>query len=102
LKPTAKPVLERAKAYLDQNPGTYYLDGHTDWIGSNQYNFSLGQKRAESVYHALVALGVHEDVLIPRSFGESRPFTTNETDAGRSLNRRVELIRQSNETPFDY
>jgi OOP family OmpA-OmpF porin len=66
------------------------LEGHTDSRGSDQYNLSLSQRRADAVKAKLV-----EDYGIPGArvsavgYGESRPIATNNTDSGRARNRRV-------------
>ncbi|MFN2315562.1 MAG: OmpA family protein [Gemmatimonadales bacterium] len=67
--------------------------GHTDWIGSNEYNMRLSRARAESVKNFLIARGVAADRIATAWFGEERPIATNETDAGRAQNRRVEINR---------
>jgi OOP family OmpA-OmpF porin len=67
------------------------VEGHTDSMGSDAYNQSLGQRRADAVRRHLVAGGVAAGRLTARSFGESRPIAPNDTAEGRALNRRVEL-----------
>ncbi|HUG27910.1 MAG TPA: OmpA family protein, partial [Gemmatimonadales bacterium] len=67
--------------------------GHTDWIGTNEYNMRLSRARAESVKNFLIARGVAADRVATAWFGEERPVATNETDAGRAQNRRVEINR---------
>jgi len=67
------------------------IDGHTDSVGAEDYNKSLGQRRAEAVRGYLVSKGLRSSRLTARSFGESRPVASNDTDEGRQTNRRVEL-----------
>jgi len=67
------------------------IDGHTDSVGSEEYNQGLGQRRANSVKGYFVDHGVRASRLGARSFGESRPVASNDTDEGRQTNRRVEL-----------
>ncbi len=67
------------------------IDGHTDSVGPEDYNMGLGQRRAEAVKGYLVSKGLSASRLKARSFGESRPVATNDTDEGRQTNRRVEL-----------
>jgi OOP family OmpA-OmpF porin len=67
------------------------VEGHTDAIGTEGYNQALGLRRANSVARHLIGGGVAERRLTTRSFGESRPIATNDTDEGRAVNRRVEL-----------
>jgi OOP family OmpA-OmpF porin len=67
------------------------IDGHTDSVGAEDYNQGLGQRRAEAVKGYLVSKGLRSSRLTARSFGETRPVTSNDTDDGRQTNRRVEL-----------
>jgi OOP family OmpA-OmpF porin len=67
------------------------IEGHTDALGSDEYNQALGQRRADSVRSYFVSKGLSGSRLSARSFGESNPVASNETDEGRQLNRRVEL-----------
>ena len=63
--------------------------GHTDSIGSEDYNQQLGLQRASTVSNYLITKGVDLDDLHIESFGESTPLEPNATLAGRSMNRRV-------------
>lgn len=65
--------------------------GHTDSIGSTQYNLKLGMKRAKSVEEYLASHGLSEVKTTTSSSGESEPRATNKTAAGRAQNRRVEI-----------
>ena len=67
------------------------VEGHTDALGSEEYNQNLGQRRAETVRRYMVNGGVSPQRIKARSFGETKPIATNDTDEGRQLNRRVEL-----------
>jgi outer membrane protein OmpA-like peptidoglycan-associated protein len=65
--------------------------GHTDSTGTNAYNQTLSQQRAESVSAYLRTRGVLADRIIPIGSGEERPVASNDNEAGRQQNRRVEL-----------
>ena len=65
--------------------------GHTDSRGSDEYNQALSERRANSVAQYLIGKGVVEARVEAVGFGEKAPIADNATDAGRSLNRRVEL-----------
>ncbi len=75
------------------------IAGHTDNKGTDEYNQSLAQRRAESVSQYLSSRGVKSERMIPVGAGEKHPVSSNDNDAGRSQNRRVELtltpLRQS-------
>jgi outer membrane protein OmpA-like peptidoglycan-associated protein len=65
--------------------------GHTDSTGSDAYNQQLSERRAASVASYLATRNVLRDRIIELGMGEQRPIATNDTDAGRQANRRVEL-----------
>jgi len=67
------------------------IDGHTDSVGSEEYNMGLGQRRADAVKVYFVNKGISSGRLTARSFGETRPVASNDTEEGRQTNRRVEL-----------
>jgi outer membrane protein OmpA-like peptidoglycan-associated protein len=68
------------------------IAGHTDNVGSEEFNLQLSQQRADRVRDALVDRGVDGDRLVTRGYGETRPRAPNRTPAGRAQNRRVEFI----------
>lgn len=71
---------------------TVSVEGHTDSVGTFGYNTQLSEERARSVASELVANGVARRRLSTHGFGENRPIADNSTAAGRSKNRRVEVI----------
>lgn len=92
IRADARPVLEQAATILQQNPSVQVLvEGHTDNIGSAEYNQALSVRRAESVFRYLVNLGVAPERFRVEGFGKSNPIASNDTEAGRAQNRRVEL-----------
>ena len=86
--------LSALAAWLTANPGaTIALVGHTDAAGSLAANIALSQRRAEAVAEALVALhAVDPARMAAEGAGFLAPRATNQTDAGRQLNRRVEVV----------
>jgi outer membrane protein OmpA-like peptidoglycan-associated protein len=78
--------------FLQQNPDTYVVvAGYTDSVGEEEYNLGLSERRAESVKRALTSAGIDGDRVVTLWFGELNPVGDNTTEAGRQLNRRVEL-----------
>ena len=94
IKPESRPALEDAAKMLNENPTiNVEIQGHTDSKGSDEYNLSLSDRRAASVVAYLTQnLGIDRSRLTSRGYGESQPIATNDTDAGRALNRRVEFM----------
>ena len=77
---------------LKANPrAVVEISGHTDWIGTNEYNMGLSQRRAQAVVDRLIELGIPKDNLIAKGYGEEKPIATNETPEGRQKNRRTEM-----------
>ena len=69
----------------------FELQGHTDNRGSEAWNLTLSQQRADAVRNYLVSIGIPDDRLVARGFGMTRPIDTNETEEGRANNRRTEV-----------
>jgi outer membrane protein OmpA-like peptidoglycan-associated protein len=92
LKPEFYPVLDRVADTLRQYDQTIIeVAGHTDSQGSEAYNQRLSEQRAQAVGDFLVQRGVSRERLILTGAGETRPVASNETEAGRAENRRVEI-----------
>lgn len=92
LTPKANSLLDEAAAGMKSTPKTMYeIAGHTDSKGSDAYNLRLGGQRAGSVVRALEQRGVPASQMTAKSYGESKPVASNDTDAGRAQNRRVEI-----------
>lgn len=98
LMPGAQRANDQLAAFLNKYPTkTISVEGHTDSIGSSEYNETLSQHRAESVRSAIMARGISSDRITARGFGELYPVASNDTPAGRQQNRRVEILIQSPE-----
>jgi outer membrane protein OmpA-like peptidoglycan-associated protein len=96
IKPDSKATLDEVSKLLKSQPGlNLVVSGHTDNQGTFDYNLSLSQRRAESVVSALVnEYGISRERLIPFGVGMASPVASNETEAGRARNRRVELVKR--------
>ena len=87
------PMLDKLANFLGGNAEySVSVEGHTDSMGSDEYNQDLSERRAGSVADALRARGAPSGTIYTIGFGELRPIATNNTDQGRRLNRRVELV----------
>ncbi len=88
----AREILNEVADTLQAYPSLdVELEGHTDSIGTDAYNLGLSERRANSVKIYLGGRGVATRRMTPVGYGESRPIDSNDTDAGRENNRRVEL-----------
>jgi OOP family OmpA-OmpF porin len=86
----SRPVLERTAADLKKYPRLRVeVQGHTDSSGSDQYNLTLSQRRAQAVREFLITQGVASEQLEARGYGEAQPIASNATAEGRARNRRV-------------
>lgn len=96
LKPESAPTLAEIAKLLQDNPELdLIVTGHTDNQGAFDYNVELSDRRAQAVTSALVqGQGVSADRLTPFGAGMSAPVADNDDDAGRALNRRVELVKR--------
>ncbi len=80
-------------SYLASNSAAkVVVRGHTDDIGSVEYNLALGQKRADAVKKALVADGAHKGQVETVSFGKLKPSFPNDTAENRAMNRRAAIV----------
>jgi len=68
------------------------IQGHTDNIGTREYNIELSENRAKAVFDALVERGIDSRRLRYRGFGFSKPVATNDTEEGRAQNRRTQFV----------
>ena len=74
--------------------GNLIVAGHTDSVGTSEYNYELSVRRANAVTDYLMAHhGIGPSRLTMKGYGETRPIASNDSEKGRSLNRRVEFIR---------
>lgn len=96
LKPESDPALAEMAELLADNPGvSVYVVGHTDNIGGYEANMELSRARAAAVVDALAARhGVQRARVVPAGVGPLAPLASNDTEEGRSRNRRVELVQR--------
>ncbi|MDX8407965.1 MAG: OmpA family protein [Mariprofundaceae bacterium] len=93
LKPAFTRTLDKVGDILGRYPRTTVnVIGHTDSVGSNAYNQGLSERRANAVKYYLADAGVSSNRLHTEGRGELEPRASNDTEAGRQLNRRVELL----------
>ena len=94
IKPESEPTLQAIADMLNANESLkIFVVGHTDMTGQLDYNMELSLRRAESVVDSLVNThGIASDRLKAKGAGPLCPVSTNNTEEGRKLNRRVELV----------
>lgn len=92
IRETAKPTLAKVVRALAKNPDkTLTVTGHTDSVGTEEYNQGLSERRAASVKRYLVQSGIEEDRIMTYGRGETQPLVPNDSEEARAMNRRVEL-----------
>jgi len=89
-----KPEVARVADFMKKYPDTTaVIEGHTDNVGTAEYNLALSQRRADSVMKSLVQdFGIDQSRLTAKGYGLTRPIAPNTTDAGRAKNRRTDAI----------
>src|SRR5579859_4110703 len=93
LKPGAREKLAKISGILLAHPGlTMQIEGHTDSVGTDEFNQQLSERRADSVRDFLAQNGVPGTSITARGFGKTQPVASNDTAEGRQRNRRVELV----------
>ncbi len=93
LDPISNQQIEQLAAVLKAYPSaTVSVEGHTDNSGDAAANLKLSQDRAAAVKAAVVGYGIAPDRIATTGYGQERPIASNDTDAGRAQNRRVELV----------
>jgi outer membrane protein OmpA-like peptidoglycan-associated protein len=93
LKPGANLALNRLSTYLSNNPDTkIIIEGHTDSVGSDEYNDALSERRARAVATELESRGITADQIQTLGRGKAYPVASNSTPEGRQQNRRVEIV----------
>jgi len=89
----AQQVLEGNAQYLQLNPTlTVQVEGHCDERGTREYNYALGQRRADSVREYLIQRGIEPTRLNPISYGEDRPVAPGSGEEAWAQNRRVQFM----------
>ncbi|MBL7826764.1 MAG: OmpA family protein [Saprospiraceae bacterium] len=93
LKPEAGPALDSLAVFLKSYPKVRIgIGGHTDDVGTDEFNLDLSERRAQAVRQFLLDRGVADTQLRAKGFGESKPIADNITETGRQANRRVECV----------
>ena len=93
LKSDALQNLYSLVTFMRENPErSALIEGYTDNVGSDAFNFDLSQRRAEAVRDFLVKNGVGAERVTARGYGEASPIASNDSATGRQQNRRVEIV----------
>jgi outer membrane protein OmpA-like peptidoglycan-associated protein len=92
INPSLRPTLDELATQMQQHPELVArINGYTDSTGSQAYNQTLSQNRAQSVAAYLIQRGVASRRLSAAGYGQNNPIADNNTEAGRAQNRRVEI-----------
>jgi outer membrane protein OmpA-like peptidoglycan-associated protein len=93
LKPGAREKLAKISGIVLAHPGlNLQIEGHTDSVGTDEFNQQLSERRADSVRDFLAEQGVPASSITAHGFGKTQPVASNDTAEGRQRNRRVELV----------
>ena len=93
LKPGAREKLAKISGIVLAHPGlNLQIEGHTDSVGTDDFNQQLSERRADSVRDFLAEQGVPGSAIRAHGFGKTQPVASNDTAEGRQRNRRVELV----------
>ncbi|WP_170110317.1 OmpA family protein [Flavilitoribacter nigricans] len=93
LKPESQSIIQTIAKMMEEHPEVRLsVEGHTDDRGSENYNQELSARRAAAVRQAIIGEGIAASRLKAAGFGEVKPVTGNDSDAGRAKNRRVEFV----------
>lgn len=96
LKPGAAANMDKLADFLTRHPDqAVVVEGHTDSVGSQSYNQSLSQRRADAVRGYLVSRGIGSSRVVAVGRGENTPVAPNDNVGGRQQNRRVEVVIQN-------
>ncbi len=101
LRPGSERSIDRLARYLEAYPDQQVqIEGHTDSVGASDYNQRLSERRAQTVRDELLRRGVDPAMVDARGLGEEVPVASNDTEAGRAENRRVEVIVSTERAPW--
>jgi len=90
LTKASKLAIETFIEFMNDNQSVEVeLQGHTDNVGSAEYNLTLSENRANAVYQYLISKGIAENRLTYKGYGQEKPIADNSTVAGRAKNRRT-------------
>jgi len=91
IRPESFTELNRMAQIIINHKFTCEISGHTDNVGSAAHNQELSENRAESLKKYLITLGCPSELLTSKGYGMTKPISTNDTDEGKQMNRRVEI-----------
>lgn len=92
IKKESLPYLDKlADTLIKAKNWTLDIEGHTDNVGTDEYNIKLSQNRADAVKNYLVSKGVLDETITAKGFGEKNPLTDNNSQINKEKNRRVEF-----------
>ena len=98
IRPESFDLLDKVEKAIDVFPRSeLIIEGHTDAYGGDDFNQKLSQDRAESVKQYMInAMRIEDFRLIATGYGETRPLASNETESGRTKNRRIDVVIKPN------
>jgi outer membrane protein OmpA-like peptidoglycan-associated protein len=93
INPKSYTELDNLVSFLKQNTTVaLQVEGHTDSVGTYKYNMDLSTKRAKAISDYLVNAGIQQNRITYKGYGFTKPIADNQTEEGRKLNRRTEIL----------
>jgi outer membrane protein OmpA-like peptidoglycan-associated protein len=95
IKPESQKIIDQIVEMLQKNPSLKVsIEGHTDNVGTKEFNQKLSDERAKAVMNAIIAKGIDKNRLSSKGWGQTKPIADNNTEEGRAKNRRVEIVKK--------
>lgn len=95
IRPESQMIIDQVSEMLAQNPALKVsIEGHTDNAGTPTSNQTLSVNRANAVVNALIGKGIEKNRLSAKGWGQTKPIADNNSEDGKALNRRVEIVKQ--------
>jgi len=95
IKPESYKIIDQIVQMMKDNPDLKIsIEGHTDNVGTAQFNQTLSENRAKAVMNAIIAKGIDKSRLSSKGWGATKPIADNKTEEGRAKNRRVEIVKK--------
>ncbi|NWF97360.1 MAG: OmpA family protein [Nitrospirae bacterium] len=95
IKPESQKIIDQIVQMMKDNPGLRIsIEGHTDNVGTAEFNQKLSENRALAVMNVIIEKGIDKSRLSSKGWGATKPVADNKTEEGKAKNRRVEIVKK--------